>query len=118
MPLSEREQKILEEIERDLYREDPTFARDVRRTRPGLPKASRTRLGAILFLAGFCMLFAFFANRWLVLGVVAFGAMVGGVVLMAGSVRELTTKQHPPRERLGQALRTLEERIRGRYKRD
>jgi uncharacterized membrane protein YedE/YeeE len=116
VPLSEREQKILEEIERDLYQEDPTFARGGRRPRPRLGGPSRARLGAVSFVAGLCFLFAFFANQWLLLGVVAFGAMVAGVVLMAGSLRSLASQRHGPKERLALALRRWEERIRQRYK--
>ena len=116
MPLSERERKILEEIERDLYHEDPTFARGVRRNRTRRPAPSRARLGAISFLAGLCSLFAFFANKWLVLGVVAFGAMVVGVVLIAGSLRSLQAAAPEPRQRLAEVLRRWEDRIRQRYK--
>jgi len=116
VPLSEREQKILEEIERDLYHEDPTFARGARRTRPRLAGATRARVGAIAFLAGLGALFAFFANQWLVLGVVAFGAMVTGVVLMAGSLPSPSSKRQEPKERFAQSLRRWEERLRERYK--
>jgi hypothetical protein len=117
VPLSEREQKILEEIERDLYREDPTFARGVRRSRSGLPKATRARLGALLFAGGLCTLFVFFANQWLILGVVAFGAMVTGVVLLAGSLRTPEGSSREPRDRLSELLKRWEERIRRRPKR-
>ena len=115
MPLSEREQKILEEIERDLYREDPSFARGVRRPGPRLPKATRARLGVLLFVAGLGALFAFFANQWLVLGVVAFGAMVAGVVLLAGSLRTIAAEGEP-RARLSALFRGWEQRFRQRYK--
>jgi hypothetical protein len=120
MPLSEREQKILQEIERDLYREDPGFARGVRRREPGWNEAARARVGAALFLVGLAALFAFFASRTLIVGVVSFGAMVGGVVLVAGSFRGLLTQrqQHhqQPRERLTNLLRRWEERVRRRQR--
>ncbi len=116
MPLSEREQKILEEIERDLYREDPSFARDVHSTRTGLSTAARARLGGALFVAGLCSLFAFFAKQWLALGVVAFGAMVAGVVLVAGSLRAPGGDASPVRERLSSLWRHWEARFRERYR--
>lgn len=120
MPLSEREQKILQEIERDLYREDPAFARDVRRRR-GWDETSRARLGAVLFVGGLVAMFFFFASRWLPLGVASFGAMVGGVVMVAGSFRSLLSHRPPqahqrPRQRLASTLRSWEERIRERYR--
>lgn len=127
VPLSEHEQKILQEIERDLYKEDPGFAREVRRG-DRWPEARRARLGALAFVAGFCILIAFFAlqsakfRAWsLFLGVVAFGAMVGGIVLVAGSFKSLAARpakpQEPqPRERLADALRRLQQRLRDRYR--
>ena len=114
MPLSEREQKILEEIERDLYREDPSFARNVRRRPPELPRATRTRLGALLFVAGLVSLFGFFfAEQWLILGVFAFGAMVAGVVLIAGSLR--AERDEATRRPLAGLWQRWEERFRQRY---
>jgi hypothetical protein len=120
VPLSEREQKILQEIERDLHREDPTFARDVRRPGSRWTGPARARLGALLVFAGLGSLLGFFATGWLALGVVAFGAMVAGVVLLAGSFKALAQRQQPqqqPRERLAGLLRRVEERIRQRYRR-
>jgi hypothetical protein len=121
VPLSEREQKILQEIERDLYREDPAFAREVRRPGPGWDGAARARVGALLVLAGILCLVGFFARGWLVAGVAAFGAMVAGVVLLAGSFKALLAQrqqpQQQPRERLAKLLRRVEERIRQRYRR-
>ena len=114
MPLSEREQKILEEIERDLYREDPSFARNVR-SRARLPRATRSRLGVLLFVAGLVSLFAFFAKQWLVVGVFAFGAMVAGVVLLAGSLRA-TDEEGSSQQRISGALKRWQERLRERYR--
>ena len=121
MPLSEREQKILQEIERDLFREDPTFAREVGRSSSGGDEARRVRLGILVFLAGLITLFVFFAYSTLLLGIVAFGAMVAGVVLVATALHGLVSRrqqqQHQPRERLSAVMRRLEERMRQRYHR-
>ena len=43
MPLSDREQRLLDEIERSLFADDPTFASRGRLGRPNPPR-SRTRL--------------------------------------------------------------------------
>ena len=117
MPLSEHEQRILEEIEKNLYEEDPRFARDVKRRAPRLSKSARARAGAALFLAGFVTLFAFFLAGWVVLGVVAFVMMVSGIVLVAGSItpRENSGRDH--KARLTSWLNQWEERVRSRYKR-
>ena len=118
MPLSEREQRILEEIEQSLYKEDPSLAR---KRRSALSRTGKMRLGVALVLVGFGLLFAFFISGSLFLGVLAFGAMVGGIVLVAGSTRSGGRGQMPvangPRDRLFDALHSWEERVRRRYKR-
>ena len=116
MPLSEHEQRILEEIEKNLYDEDPRFAREVKRRAPRLSKSARARAGAALFAAGFAMLFAFFIGGWVLLGVVAFVMMVSGIVLVAGSFPTRESKGDH-KARLTQFLSQWEERVRSRYKR-
>ena len=120
MPLSEREQRILEEIERNLSEEDPRFARATRRTSPRFGRSSRGRLGAALFLLGLAMLIAFFATQQLVVGVVAFGAMVAGIVLLLGASVPRGPRGEGGRDapsRLKATLKNFEQRIRNRYKR-
>jgi hypothetical protein len=121
VPLSDREQKILEEIERNLYREDPAFAQGVRRRGPRMDEMRRAKLGALLFVCGFGLLIGFFVSSAVLIGVVAFAAMVGGIVLVAGSIRAMGPWRRAgtdaPRDRWGRALRDLEQRIRRRYKR-
>jgi hypothetical protein len=122
VPLSEHEQRILEEIEKNLYDEDPRFARDVKRRSPRLSKTARMRAGAALFAAGFATLFAFFILGSVVLGVIAFVMMVAGIVLLAGSVTPQEQRgdgnaQRDHKARLVSFLNHWEERVRGRYKR-
>jgi hypothetical protein len=121
VPLSEREQKILEEIEKNLYEEDPRFAHGVRRRTPKMDEVRRVKLGAVLFLCGFAMLIGFFLSGSLLVGVGAFGAMVGGIVMVAGAMREFTGARRigsgEQRERISGVFRQWEERLRNRYKR-
>ncbi|WP_028846518.1 DUF3040 domain-containing protein [Thermocrispum agreste] len=56
MPLSEHEQRLLDEIEQALYAEDPKFASSVRGTRLGRPSRARKLQGALLFLVGMALL--------------------------------------------------------------
>ena len=115
MPLSDREQKILEEIEKNLHDEDPRFARDV-----GSPRTSHTgniRNGVILFLLGLGLLIAFFVSGMLIVGVLAFGAMVGGIVLAASALPGLASSQRAQKDRMSQAFSQWEQRIRERYRR-
>jgi amino acid transporter len=67
MPLDEREQKILQEIEQGLYAQDPGLARKVGR----LNKVASRRgvIAAIVFVIGLAVTLGTFAfNQWLALG--------------------------------------------------
>jgi hypothetical protein len=69
MPLSDHEQRILEEIERQLSEEDPRLAEQVANTSLYSHLARRIRWASLAFLVGFAMLLAF----WLVLWVAVAG---------------------------------------------
>jgi Protein of unknown function (DUF3040) len=115
VPLSDREEKILEEIEKNLHEEDPRFAREV-----GSRRTSHTgniRNGVILFIVGLGLLIAFFLSGMVLVGVVAFGAMVAGIVLAAGALSGLATSHRAQRDRMSQAFSQWEQRIRERYRR-
>ncbi|OZM74422.1 hypothetical protein CFN78_04685 [Amycolatopsis antarctica] len=56
MPLSEHEQRLLDQIERELYAEDPKFASTVRGTKMRRPARRRRLQGAALFIVGVALL--------------------------------------------------------------
>lgn len=56
MPLSEHEQRMLEQIEQALYDEDPKFASSVRGNRMQRPNRRKRILGVALFLVGAVLL--------------------------------------------------------------
>lgn len=58
MPLSEHEQRLLEQIEQALYAEDPKFASTVRSTDLRTVAKRRMRLAAALFVVGLIVLLA------------------------------------------------------------
>ena len=117
MPLSEREQRILEEIEKSLYQD---FPRDTTRTPRG-KTVQGARRGALMFVAGLLVLFAFFMTKQVWIGALAFGSMVWGIVIVAGSVRGAAPS--PRRtfsdlgDRIGRIAGDLEQRLKQRYKR-
>jgi hypothetical protein len=127
MPLSEHEQRLLEQIERALYAEDPKFASTVRGGR--LRKTTRRRRlqGALLFLLGLVLLVVGVAVKalWLassfpVLSVVGFLLMLGGAVLAVTSVGSSSTAaptKESEAERNGFTGR-MEERFRRRFEQD
>lgn len=79
MPLSEHEQRLLEQMEKALYAEDPKFATSLRST--GVASRGRAALGVLVLLAGLGVLLAGVALPLAVLGVVGFGVMLAGAVL-------------------------------------
>jgi hypothetical protein len=121
VPLSDREQRILEEIEKNLYDEDPRFARATRRVTPRFNRSRRARIGALLFVIGLVLLIAFFATQLIVVGVLAFGSMVTGIVLVLGSSSGLVNSGREggrdASAKLKDALKSFEQKIRNRYKR-
>ncbi len=86
MPLSEREQQILDEIEKSLYEQDPKFAHSVRKQAPLTRDLIRARNGGLLFFAGIVLLVLFFVTRLVIVGVLAFSTMVAGVVVLSTSI--------------------------------
>lgn len=58
MPLSEHEQRMLEQIESALYAEDPKFAHAVRSTNPQVHYKRRIVKAAFGFVVGVCALMA------------------------------------------------------------
>ena len=91
MPLSEHEQRLLEQIERALYAEDPKFASTVRGGRLRRPARRRRLQGVALFVVGLVLLVVGVAvpQLWLgsfpVLSVGGFLMMLGGAVLAVTS---------------------------------
>ena len=119
MPLSDREQQILAEMEKNLVDEDPSFARGSLQTQaPERADARGIKLGAFIFILGIAALVGFFYSGNLIVGVVAFGAMVGGIVVAGSSLRALfTSGEEGTQGRAGRAVADLEEKLRQRYRR-
>ncbi|MFC4374381.1 DUF3040 domain-containing protein [Nocardia halotolerans] len=91
MPLSEHEQRMLEQIESALYAEDPKFASSVRGGRLRSTSSRRRLQAAALFAIGLFLLVAgiaapFKPGGFPIISLVGFIAMFGaGVLLMIGS---------------------------------
>ncbi len=86
MPLSDHEQRMLDQIESALYAEDPKFASSVRGGGLRAPSARRRLQGAALFVIGLAMLVcgvafkATMIGSFPILSVFGFLVMFGGVV--------------------------------------
>ena len=100
MPLSEHEQRMLDQIESALYAEDPKFASSVRGGGLRAPSARRRLKGAGLFLVGLAMLIAgvpFYGQNHLFLIV----SIIGFVVMFAGAVFATTGRRAAENEKVG-----------------
>ena len=77
MPLSEHEQRLLDQIERALYAEDPKFASTVRSTDLRSHMRRRLRRAALVLALGFGLMLAGVVAQQFVLGVAGFVVMLG-----------------------------------------
>ncbi len=111
MPLNEREQRILEEIERQFYEDDPKLAQTVANTTLGDFARRKRKWAAVGFLVGLAVMLVFFTrNRW-----VALAGFLGMVV----SVGWIAMTMNPKGEALGSnSLGSWIERVRQRWSRD
>lgn len=80
MPLSEHEQRLLEEMERSLYRNDADFVATVS-PRRGRPNLGAVVIGVLLVVAGIGTLVAGVMLQLLIVGILGFAVMFGGVLL-------------------------------------
>ncbi|HWH32709.1 MAG TPA: DUF3040 domain-containing protein [Egibacteraceae bacterium] len=104
MPLSDREQQILADIEARLRAEDPKFARAVQTTTVSAHLRRRIKLSAAAFVVGFLSLLLLVLH-------IGFG-MAGFALMLAGAVSGINALK-----RLGQAEGPLGDQIRGGFER-
>jgi hypothetical protein len=126
VPLSEHEQRQLDQIERALYAEDPKFAQAVRARDPRVHYKRRVIEAAIGFVLGVGLLMTGVVSKdtWI--------SVAGFVVMLACSMWALTSWRHiagvtttartgPARERRGRGDRSsgprLMERLEERWRR-
>ncbi|MFX4293834.1 DUF3040 domain-containing protein [Streptomyces bohaiensis] len=81
MPLSEHEQRMLEQMERALYAEDPKFATALEGSELRTHTRKRVYQGAVGFLVGIVLLMAGMVAQQIWLSVVGFLVMLGCAVL-------------------------------------
>ncbi|WP_448623865.1 DUF3040 domain-containing protein [Geodermatophilus sp. URMC 64] len=81
MPLSEHEQRLLEQIERALVDDDPKFASSVRTGDRRLKARRKLQLGAALVIVGLAVLTGGAVAHSVILGGIGFLVMFGGAAL-------------------------------------
>jgi hypothetical protein len=90
MPLSEHEQRMLDQIESALYAEDPKFASSVRGGTLRAPSTRRRLQGVGLFVLGLALLVAGVAFKATMIGGFPVLSVVGFMVMFAGVVFAVT----------------------------
>jgi Protein of unknown function (DUF3040) len=84
MPLSDHEQRMLDQIESALYAEDPKFASSVRGGGLRAPSTRRRLQGVALFVIGLAMLVSGVAFKATMIGSFPILSVIGFVVMFAG----------------------------------
>jgi Protein of unknown function (DUF3040) len=105
MPLSDHEQRMLDQIESALYAEDPKFASSVRGGGLRAPTARRRLQGAALFVIGLGMLVSGVAFKATMIGTFPILSVVGFVVMFGGVVFAITGPRRSGRRDAGQRPR-------------
>src|ERR1700758_3005561 len=90
MPLSDHEQRMLDQIESALYAEDPKFASSVRGGGFRAPTARRRLQGAALFVIGLAMLVSGVAFKATMIGNFPILSVFGFIVMFGGVVYAIT----------------------------
>ena len=91
MPLSEHEQRLLEQMERALYAEDPKFATSLRGKDPRSNFRRRVFLAAVGFAVGVVLLMTGLVAQITPVSVLGFLAMLGSAFFAVTSYRAVTT---------------------------
>ena len=123
MPLSEHEQRMLEQMERALYAEDPKFASALEGS--GLRTYTRRRVYQAVagFLVGIALLMAGMVAKQVWLSVVGFLVMLGCAVLAVTGWRKAPKPGEQPAagtahaRRQGRQKRSMMDRIEQRWQR-
>jgi hypothetical protein len=105
MPLSDHEQRMLDQIESALYAEDPKFASSVRGGGLRAPTARRRLQGAALFVIGLGMLVSGVAFKATMIGTFPVLSVVGFVFMFGGVVFAITGPRLTGRRDTGQRPR-------------
>lgn len=90
MPLSDHEQRMLDQIESALYAEDPKFASNVRGRNLRTPSARRRVQGGGLFVIGLAMLISGVAFSSTMIGNFPVLSVLGFLVMFGGAVFAMT----------------------------
>lgn len=90
MPLSEHEQRLLEQMERALYAEDPRFAATIRDTAQRAGTRRSAGIGILIAAVGVAVMITGLLSATPWLGVIGFVAVLGGTYV---AIRGVTSPE-------------------------
>ena len=90
MPLSEHEQRLLEQMERALYAEDPRFAATIRDTAQRAGTRRSAGIGILIAAVGVAVMITGLLSATPWLGVIGFVAVLGGTYI---AIRGVTSTE-------------------------
>lgn len=96
MPLSEHEQRLLEQMEKALYAEDPKFATSLRSAPGSRAARGRAALGVLAILGGMGVLIAGVATTIVPLGILGFVVMLVGAVVVYSAFGAAPAEESAP----------------------
>jgi Flp pilus assembly protein TadB len=124
VPLSEHEQRLLEQIEQALYAEDPKFASAVRAGRSRLHRRRWIIIATVGVIAGLAVLLVGLTAKLIALGVVGFVMIVASCVYVAtmltskSSGRNSEVGNVSPKSRRPGVRSRMEDRLRKRFEQE
>lgn len=117
MPLSEREQRLLDEMERSLYQNDTDFVSTVSQRR-GVPNYRLLVGGVLIALAGVAAIVVGVVVKQPVVGILGFVVVFGGALLAISSPRHSDSPAEAvPDARRGAAQPGFMDRMNERWER-
>lgn len=118
MSLSDREQRMLDEMERQLSAEDPKFASNLRKH--SSPKSAKSGLAALITLLGVVLIGVGVSQNQPLLGVAGFVAALFGLyeIIMAAVHRSDAPSKHSSKKSRTSMAKKAEERFRRRREGD
>jgi len=114
VPLSEHEQRQLEQIEQALYAEHPRFAKAVRAADPRVHYKRRVIYAAVVFVSGVVLLPVGIATSFITISVAGFVIMLGSCYWAAISYRRMNGLATGRIQFKDRRARRREKRSRGR----
>lgn len=122
MPLSEHEQRLLDQLERQLHSDDPKFVSAMGSVERRNPSARRLVLGvlvAVIGLLGLILAVSFKSQLSILVGVLSFLVMLGGTVLASTRPRTQVGAARPGAQQRGRggARKSFMQRLEDRWDR-